>query len=114
VPAAAIDRWLSGIGERQGWIWDDGGPVSFTGIGGPTPNGIRLGPVYTPPDLRRRGYAGNLVAAASQAQLDRGKTFVFLFTDLANPTSNHIYQEIGYEPIADVDMWAFDAPAADS
>jgi predicted GNAT family acetyltransferase len=107
-PGAAVDRWLSTIGFRQGWIWEDEGPVSFAGISGLTPHGIRLGPVYTPPEHRRRGYAGNLVAAASQAQLDRGRSFVFLFTDLANRTSNHVYQQIGYEPVIDISQWTFD------
>ena len=81
--------------------------MSLAGAGGLTPNGIRVGPVYTPPELRGRGYASNLVAGVSQLQLDAGRTFVFLFTDLANPTANQIYQEIGYEPVNDVDEYAF-------
>ena len=79
------------------------------GVGGPTPNGIRIGPVYTPPEFRGRGYASACVAAASQLQLDAGRRFCFLFADLSNPTSNHIYQEIGYEPVGDVDRYVFEA-----
>ena len=75
---------------------------------GATPHGIRIGAVYTPPELRRRGYASALVAAVSQAELDRGRRWCFLFTDLANPTSNRIYQAIGYRPIRDVRMFRFD------
>ncbi len=82
--------------------------VSLTGVGSQTPNGVRIGPVYTPPEARNHGYASALVAAASQAQLDDGRRFCFLFTDLANPTANHIYQTIGYEPVRDVDMWRHD------
>jgi len=105
---AAADRWIAGRG-RTLFLWDaDGEAVSLTGVGGPTPHGIRIGPVYTPPDRRGRGYASALVAAVSQAQLDSGKTFVFLFTDLANPTSNRIYQAIGYEPVTDFDMYLFE------
>lgn len=101
------DRFIAGQGRRL-VLWIDGDrPVSLTGIGGRTPNGIRIGPVYTPPELRGRGYASNLVAEASQAELDAGRRFLFLFTDLANPTSNRIYQAIGYEPIGDVDEFAF-------
>jgi GNAT superfamily N-acetyltransferase len=104
---AMVDRWLRGIG-RVPYLWvDNGRPVSFAGAGGLTPHGIRVGPVYTPPELRGHGYASNLVAGVSQAQLDAGRTFVFLFTDLANPTANHIYQDIGYEPVIDIDEWAF-------
>ncbi len=88
-------------------IWEDGGPVSMSVYSGPTPNGIRIGQVYTPPEHRRKGYASVCVAALSQMLLDQGRTFVFLFTDLANPTSNHIYQEIGYRPVADVTEFKF-------
>ncbi len=88
------------------WI-DDGVPVSMTGFGAATPNGQRVGPVYTPPDRRGRGYASNLVAQGSQAALDAGRRFLFLFTDLANPTSNKIYQAIGYEPVTDIDRYSF-------
>jgi uncharacterized protein len=92
-------------------LWDDGGPVSLAGFGGPTPNGIRVGPVYTPPGVRRRGYATALVAELTRSLLAGGRRFCFLFTDLANPTSNSIYLRIGYEPVADVEEWRFEPPA---
>ena len=102
-------------GSRTYYIWEvDGRPVSTAGVTGPTPNGIRVGPVYTPPDVRRRGYGSAVTAAASQAQLDAGRRFVFLFTDLANTTSNKIYQAIGYAPVIDVDQWSFEPAGAPS
>jgi predicted GNAT family acetyltransferase len=102
---AMVDRWVRRIGRTM-YLWEDGDrPASLAGAGGETPNGTRIGPVYTPPELRGRGYASNLVAAVSQAQLDAGRRFCFLFTDLANPTSNKIYQQIGYEPVTDVDQY---------
>jgi uncharacterized protein len=92
------------------WFWEDRGrPVSMTGADGPTPNGIRIGPVYTPPEDRGHGYATSLVAAVSREQLSRGRTFCFLHTDLANPTSNAIYRRIGYERVCDWTVIAFDA-----
>jgi predicted GNAT family acetyltransferase len=103
------DRWIARVGGRAMWLWEvDGRVASLSGVSGPTPHGIRVGPVYTPPDERGHGYASNLVAAQTQAQLEAGREFVFLFTDLANPTSNHVYQAIGYEPVADVDQWTFE------
>ena len=66
--------------------------------------------MYTPPELRRRGYASALVAAREPEELDRGRRWCFLFTDLANPTSNRIYQAIGYRPIRDVLLIHFDRP----
>ena len=110
-PGAVADRWVAQVG-RIGYVWEDGGSVvSLVGAGGETPHGIRIGPVYTPPERRSRGYASSLTAAASQDQLDRGREFVFLFTDLANPTSNKIYRAIGYEPVCDVDQYRFGADA---
>lgn len=104
---AMTERWISRRG-RTLYLWQDGEVVSLAGVGSRTPNGVRIGPVYTPPESRNRGYASALVAAISQAELDAGRRFCFLFTDLANPTANHIYQAIGYEPVRDVDMWRHD------
>jgi GNAT superfamily N-acetyltransferase len=108
--ALLVDRSFR-TGSRTWYLWEDGAPVSVAAAGGPTPNGIRIGPVYTPPDRRRHGYASAVTAAASQAELDKGRRFIFLFTDLSNPTSNKIYQEIGYEPVIDVDQVSFEAAA---
>jgi predicted GNAT family acetyltransferase len=81
-----VDRWLAGD-YRKHYLWDVGGAtVSWCGVGGRTPNGTRIGPVYTPPEHRSQGYASALVAEASQVQLDAGLQFCFLFTDLANQT----------------------------
>ena len=90
-------------GEDSGmWLWQDGGrPVSMAGFSGPTPGGIRVGPVFTPPGLRGRGYATSLVATLSAWLLGRGRRRCFLYTDRANPTSNAIYRSIGYEPVCD-------------
>jgi predicted GNAT family acetyltransferase len=84
----------------------------MAGYAGPTPHGIRIGPVYTPPGQRGRGYASACVARLSQDMLDAGRTYCFLYTDLTNPTSNHIYQQIGYEPVCDVAEYRFTRTAA--
>jgi uncharacterized protein len=92
-------------------LWEDGEPASLAGYGSPTPKGIRIGPVYTPPQRRGRGYASALVADVTANLLAGGRRFCFLFTDLANPTSNSIYQQVGYRPVADVEQWSFEARA---
>jgi predicted GNAT family acetyltransferase len=107
-PERVVDLRLHGRGVGL-VLWDDGGSVSLAGYGGPTPNGIRIGPVYTPPELRRRGYASALVAALSQRLLDEGRTLCFLYTDLANPSSNRIYMNVGYRPVCDSMNYRFDA-----
>jgi predicted GNAT family acetyltransferase len=84
------------------WLWEDGGaPVSLAGYSGPTPTGIRIGPVYTPPEHRRHGYATTLVADLSQWLLGQGYRSCFLYTDLSNPTSNGIYASIGYRQVGE-------------
>ena len=99
-----------GIESAGFWLWKDGGqPVSLAGFSGPTPTGIRIGPVYTPPGHRRRGYATTLVADLSAWLLERGHRACFLYTDLANPTSNRIYVEIGYERVCDAMEFVFRA-----
>lgn len=93
------------------WLWEhDGEPVSLAGFSGPTPTGIRVGPVYTPPEHRRRGYATTLVADLSRWLLEQGHRACFLFTDLANPTSNRIYTDIGYERVCDALEFRFRTP----
>ena len=104
---ADADRWLAGRG-RTLHLWEDGDVVSLGGHGRPDPERDQDGPVYTPPVARRRGYASALVAAVSQAALDAGRRFCFLFTDQANATANHIYQAIGYEPVRDVVAYRFE------
>ena len=90
-------------------LWEvDGRAVSLCGFGGRTPHGIRIGPVYTPPDLRGRGYGSAVTAAASKRLLAGGCDYCFLYTDLANPTSNRIYMNIGYEFVCDSADYAFD------
>lgn len=96
---------------RSLFIWQDGEPVSMAGTSGPTPNGIRINAVYTPPEHRRKGYASACVAELSQLMLDQGRKLCFLFTDMANPTSNHIYQTIGYESVGIAEPYSFDAPS---
>jgi len=107
---AGVERILA-TSTRGIYVWEDNGPASLAGYGSPTPHGIRIGPVYTPPERRGRGYASALVAEMSQRLLDEGRQSVFLFTDLKNATANHIYQVIGYEPVVDVDEFKFTSRA---
>lgn len=100
----ACNRQLSRGGL---WLWVNQQPVAMAGSAQPTPHGIRISRVYTPSEHRRRGYATALVAQLSQHLLDSGRQFCFLFTDLANPTSNSIYRKIGYEGVCDYAEYRF-------
>ena len=95
------------IRKQSLYVWQNKIPVSMTTFGGATPNGIRIGGVYTPPKYRGKGYATSCVAAVSQHLLNTGYKYCFLFTDMANPTSNHIYQKIGYQPVCEISNYGF-------
>src|SRR5581483_11258909 len=90
------------------WIWDDSGPVTMVGWAGPVAGVARVGPVYTPPEHRCRGYATTATAAVSRLILDGVADTCMLFTDLANATSTKIYAEIGYRRFADWEEHAFE------
>jgi predicted GNAT family acetyltransferase len=85
------------------WLWEDGeGTIASLSGGNSAAAGVaRVGPVYTPPQHRRLGYGTAATCACTLDALNRGAERVVLFTDLANPTSNAIYQQIGYRPLRD-------------
>ncbi|MFD5815525.1 GNAT family N-acetyltransferase [Streptomyces sp. NPDC127038] len=89
------------------WETPDGTPVAMAGVTPPVAGQLRVAPVYTPAPLRGRGYAGAVTAEVSRAALATGVREVLLFTDLANPTSNGLYQRIGYRPVSDFATFDF-------
>lgn len=89
------------------YLWDDGRAVSMAAKARPTAHGIAVKQVYTPPEFRNRGYATSCVARLSQTLLDSGREFCCLFADRTNPTSNAIYQKIGYRPVCDTKVYHF-------
>lgn len=101
-----IDLRLAGRGGGI-WLWEDGEPVSLAGHRDVPGVGSRIGPVYTPPEHRGRGYATRLVAELSADRLRLGDPACFLYTDLANPTSNAIYARVGYVRICDAVEYTF-------
>ncbi|TDB91713.1 GNAT family N-acetyltransferase [Actinomadura sp. KC216] len=99
VNPAVLDRRLA-----DGCItfWEVGGrPVAVAGRTQAVAGVARVAPVYTPAGHRRRGYGAAVTAAVTRAALDAGAAGVVLFTDLANPTSNGVYQRLGYRPVED-------------
>ncbi|MFD4024117.1 GNAT family N-acetyltransferase [Streptomyces sp. NPDC058576] len=96
--------WLVDEGTGRGalTLWERGGaPVALAGRTRMLAGTVRVTLVYTPPELRGRGYAAAVTAEASRAAQAEAPAEVLLFTDLANPTSNGVYLRIGYEPVAD-------------
>lgn len=79
----------------------------MVGTGPPVTGVVRLGPVYTPPEARRNGYATALVADVSRRSLAAGARKCMLYTDLAKATSNNIYQAVGYRRSNDAQEYLF-------
>ena len=101
---AAGERFIDNantVGDRFVLWDDDGSPVSMAMLRAPSAGVSRIGPVFTPPSSRGRGYGSAVTAAAAELARDAGVDDVVLFADLANPTSNAIYQRIGFEAVAD-------------
>jgi RimJ/RimL family protein N-acetyltransferase len=98
---------------RGGWsdarAPDDTEPVSLAAMTGVIAGTARIGPVYTPPQFRGRGYGSGVTAAITQHAERQGAESVILFTDLANPTSNSIYRRLGYEPVEDRVLITYDS-----
>lgn len=106
----AHERTALQVAKAADYVWQaaaDAPPTCLVATSRRTAHGIVIGPVYTPPDQRGCGYASALTAFVSQAMLDSGYQFCALFTDLANPTSNSIYQKIGYRPLNDFSDYRF-------
>jgi predicted GNAT family acetyltransferase len=80
---------------------DDGTPVTMARINREMRTVCGVSLVFTPPYFRGKGYATACVAALSRLILSRGFAKCALYTDLSNPTSNSIYQKIGYRPVCD-------------
>ena len=98
----ALEGRLDEGEESALWVWEnEGRTVSLSGYHAGTPTGARIVPVYTPPADRGHGYASRLVFEQSRWLLSSGRQFCFLYTDLANPTSNAIYRRIGYRQVCE-------------
>jgi predicted GNAT family acetyltransferase len=123
----AVARWIAAFIEEAGlddpsdpgdvareriregslFVWEDARPVSMAAWAGRTGHIVRVNHVYTPRELRGRGYASACVACLTQQLLDEGHALCCLYTDLSNPTSNKIYQAIGYRPVCDAAEYRF-------
>lgn len=103
-PGDVVDRRLAG---DHLWLWDTDGPSAMAAATKPIGGVSRIGFVYTPPERRRKGYATACVAALSDRLLADGADACMLYAQLHNPTSNAIYQRMGYRPVAEILSFRF-------
>ncbi|MET1014502.1 MAG: GNAT family N-acetyltransferase [Paenisporosarcina sp.] len=101
-PIAQIkERVVQFIKDNEVFLWENQGQVvSMMKKSRPSEHGVTVSFVFTPKEQRKKGYARTMVAAGSKELLN-SFNFCVLYTDMLNPTSNKIYQEIGYRKIAD-------------
>jgi len=96
----------SQIAEGNAWVIIAGGvPVSYSAFNAVLPDIVQLGGIYTPPELRGRGYAKAAVAASLLVARDRGVTRAVLFTP--NPNAERTYGAIGFERCGDYALVLF-------
>jgi len=101
------------VGDGQVHLWGvDERAVSMAAHSYPVAGAVRISLVFTPPELRGRGYAGVSVGELSRRLLGAGNRECMLYTDLANPTSNSVYQRIGYRPVLDAQELTFEQLSA--
>jgi predicted GNAT family acetyltransferase len=105
------DNVIPKMVRKEVYVWEDAFPVSMAAKDGPTENGVRINLVYTPPELRHQGYATSCVASLCREILESGYKYCMLYTDLANPISNSIYQKIGFAAVCDSVEYAFSNPS---
>ncbi len=96
------------LADGDVFVWDTGEAVSMASKTRPTKRGISIGMVYTPAELRGRGYATACVGELSRMLLREGWGYCSLYADLVNPISNRMYQKIGYRAIGDYVEYAFE------
>jgi len=99
------------IGDGDIYLWEDGPPVSMAMKNRPTSKGISIGLVYTPPEVRRRGYATACVGELSRVLLGEGWAFCSLFTGVENVAARRVYHKVGYRALGDYDEYLFDPPS---
>lgn len=104
-------KWVQLLIESKSlffWINEKGEKSSLAGINGRTQNGYRIALVFTPKELRSKGYATKLVAMLCKHLFEeKNMKFLCLNTDLSNPISNSIYSKIGFKKALDMDQYAY-------
>jgi GNAT superfamily N-acetyltransferase len=104
--ARDVDGWLDRDSHRV--LLHDGQPVALTGFNARLPEIVQVGGVYTPPELRNRGYARTAVALHLAEARTEGAVRAVLFA--ATPAAVRAYLAIGFQPAAAFTLVLFRQP----
>jgi predicted GNAT family acetyltransferase len=97
--AAGVEGANRAVEKGTAYVWVDGYPVSVAASVRSTSDCAIVGQVYTPPNLRGKGYSTACVWYLSQKLFDDGFKYCALYANCDNPYSNRVYQKIGYKEI---------------
>jgi uncharacterized protein len=101
----SIDAYID---RKAIYLWQDGNkPVSMAMAFVDPKTGGQIELIYTPPEMRKKGYSTACLAALSQHLLKRGSHRCWILTDLRYPIANHVYEKIGYKPLCDWHDYSF-------
>jgi predicted GNAT family acetyltransferase len=100
-------------GLERGWIWileEDGRPVATSAYNAATGGVVQIGGVWTPRDLRRRGYGRSAVAASLLDGRRKGADTAILFTGKGNVPAQKVYEALGFERIGEYRLLLLGGP----
>lgn len=103
---ADIDGYLKVDSHRV--LYDGDTPVAMTGFNATVPGVVQIGGVYTPPPMRRRGYARKAVALHLTEARDQGVSRSILCA--ANEPAARAYRAIGFRQIGEFSVVVYDTP----
>jgi ribosomal protein S18 acetylase RimI-like enzyme len=94
---AAVERYMR---ERLTWILEDQGKsVACSSFNAAIEEAVQIGGVWTPPELRRRGYGRSVVAASLLDARSEGVKKAILFTGQDNVAAQKAYTALGFHHI---------------
>lgn len=106
--SACRDEMRRMIEEGTGFVLTAGANLlAFSGFNAKLPDIVQVGGVFTPRELRGRGYARAVVAASLLEARRDGAKRALLFTDRKNIAARRAYVALGFEPIGDYGLIMF-------
>lgn len=108
---ASREAELRRIVDGMVWVVEEHGrAVATSGFNAATREAVQIGGVYTPPELRGRGYARAVVAQSLLDARARGIARSILFTGDDNLPAQAAYRSLGYERIGDYRIVTLEQP----
>jgi GNAT superfamily N-acetyltransferase len=93
-----LEHWNLRLQKNDSWILLlNGTPVALSAFNARIADMVQVGPVWTPPEYRNKGFARTLLAYTLCQEKLKGTKQAILFTD--NPAAIKVYLAIGFKKI---------------